>query len=272
MLPPGCIILDKNHFFYYDNHKSPIKAPMHEAHYHNFYEIYYLLSGECDYLIGDTIYSIEQNGLIFIPENVIHKTVYKTDDFERIVISFTHDYINPLLAANLTDVLVCNQKNKSDIEYIHYIFNNMRNHTDYEDEISNVLLNCYVTQVLLYMAENFSKCAINGVKKQSPIDNALTSIAHNYAHNITLEQIAFQSGYHSDYFSNMFKKHTGIGFKEYLLLTRLNAAEKLLTTTTKSIKEISILCGFNDSNYFSTAFRKFYNYPPTEYKKIKNLL
>ena len=105
--------------------KLNINKTMKDGHYHNYYEIYYLVSGKCDYCIDNVIYSLESNGLIFIPNNVIHKTVYKVDDYERIVLNFTGDYIDPLLVNNLTDVFVCNLKNPVDIDYIAHIFRNI---------------------------------------------------------------------------------------------------------------------------------------------------
>ena len=272
MLPPGCIILDKNHFFYYDHHKSSVDKSMKDGHYHNFYEIYYLISGECDYFIDDAIYSVEPNGLIFIPNNVIHKAVYKTDHYERIVLSFTGDYIDPLISDNLTDVFICNLKNKKDVDYFRYTFDNICSCSCRKDELSQLLLRCYITQILAYIAENFSNGSRNLITNQSPINDALSFISKNYSQNITLEQVAAESGYNKDYFSKLFKKITGTGFKEYVLLTRLNAAEKLITTSTKSIKEIAMLCGFNDSNHFSSVFKKFYNSSPKKYKHLKNTM
>ena len=70
-----------------------------------------------------------------------------------------------------------------------------------------------------------------------------------------------------NYFSKIFKDVVGVGYKEYTVLVRLKAAERLLRATNKSVREIATSCGFNDSNYFSTVFQNKYGVPPTQYKK-----
>ena len=52
---------------------------------------------------------------------------------------------------------------------------------------------------------------------------------------------------------------------------RLEHAAQLLITTDESITEIAYNSGFSDPLYFSTAFKKFYNLPPTEYRNLHEL-
>ena len=47
-----------------------------------------------------------------------------------------------------------------------------------------------------------------------------------------------------------------MSFKEYLNLTRVNHAERLLMTTQKSVTEISSLCGYNNVSYFISVYRR----------------
>ncbi len=270
MLPP-IITLDKEPFFYYDCYKSNINKTMKDGHYHNYYEIYYLVSGKCDYCIDNVIYSLESNGLIFIPNNVIHKTVYKVDDYERIVLNFTGDYIDPLLVNNLTDVFVCNLKNPVDVDYIAHIFRNINTNVYNKDDLSRLLLRCHITEILAYIACHYSDSALNYANTHDPISKALSYISKNYTHDITLENMAAMSGYNKEYFSRLFKKSVGTGYKEYVLLTRLSAAERLMMTSNKSIKEVAMQCGFNDSNHFSSVFKKLYGTSPLKYKQIQHL-
>lgn len=47
---------------------------------------------------------------------------------------------------------------------------------------------------------------------------------------------------------------------------RLRRAALLLSTTTESIRTIATRCGFENVNYFSTAFRRAHHLPPREYR------
>lgn len=76
------------------------------------------------------------------------------------------------------------------------------------------------------------------------------------------------SGYHKEYLSKLFKKSVGTGYKEYVILTHLNAAERLMMTSAKPIREVAMQCGFNDSNHFSSVFKKAYGISPSKYKQL----
>ena len=53
----------------------------------------------------------------------------------------------------------------------------------------------------------------------------------------------------------------------YLIRYRLQQAQRLLLTSTLSVKEISCKCGFSDSSYFVKVFRKHMKQTPSEYRK-----
>lgn len=67
--------------------------------------------------------------------------------------------------------------------------------------------------------------------------------------------------------SRLFKEVTGTGFKDYIVVKRLEYGHTLLCTTTKSIAEVSAAAGFDNANYFSTIFKAKYGMPPTKYRR-----
>lgn len=52
---------------------------------------------------------------------------------------------------------------------------------------------------------------------------------------------------------------------EFLISYRLKKACELLITTKKSILEIALECGFNNSSYFGKLFKQQYHTSPGEY-------
>ena len=69
------------------------------------------------------------------------------------------------------------------------------------------------------------------------------------------------------YLSKKFKASTGFGYREYLVLVRVQAASVMLLETNKSIAEIALACGFRDSNYFGDAFKREKGVSPSAYRK-----
>ena len=268
MLPPD-LAFNEHSFFYYDlvtynnNPRITMKAP----HYHNYYEIYYLMQGRCNMLIDDSIYNLIPNDLVLIPPNVIHKTTYTDNTRQRVAITFTEDYIAPCLSDILKDGCSINVFRIPNSDFVKDVFQKISIEVVNESEISKELLKCYLTELLAYVARNI-KCKIEDSENSSLMNHVMDYILENYDSNITLDTLATISGYSKNYFSKLFKETVGMCYKEYITLTRLKVAENLLRTTNKSIREIAIACGFNDSNYFSTVFQNKYGIPPTKYKKV----
>ncbi|MBQ9803446.1 MAG: helix-turn-helix transcriptional regulator [Lentisphaeria bacterium] len=67
-----------------------------------------------------------------------------------------------------------------------------------------------------------------------------------------------------------FVRTTGETPMRYLLKLRLEHAASLLTHTDTSITEIAVASGFEDSNYFSRAFRKVYHLSPREFRTLRS--
>lgn len=269
MLPPGTIVLDNNPFFFFDLKKTNNNSSMNTTHYHNFYEIYLLLSGSCEYLINDKIYSISECSMLFVPAGEVHKTTYTSLHCERILLSFNDLIFDKYLSQELQKPLFYKLKENDPILDL---FNKMSKITDFKSVKNQILITSYLNVLLIYMMEHHKDIAKLNIKTPSVIDHVLSYISENFYEDIALKDLSAQFGYSADHFSKLFKEFTGSTFKEYLMLTRFTAAEKLLLTTNKSVTDIALSCGFNDSNYFSYMFNKRYGVSPLRYKKIKNSL
>lgn len=55
-------------------------------------------------------------------------------------------------------------------------------------------------------------------------------------------------------------------FTDYLLKTRMEKAKELMLNPNKKIYEIALESGYDNIPYFSTAFRKYTGYSPSEYR------
>lgn len=101
------------------------------------------------------------------------------------------------------------------------------------------------------------------------IKKSLRWIAENYNKNITLSDAANYVMLSPVYYGRLFKLNVGISFTNYLLDYRLDKARRLLTETMHNVREISILVGYKDANYFIRLFKKKYGISPNEFKKKK---
>ena len=85
--------------------------------------------------------------------------------------------------------------------------------------------------------------------------------------DFSMAKLAGGLGLSVGYTSGLFKKYFELSFKEYLLRKRMEKAKILLLSTDMKHYEISEAVGFNDPNYFSTAFRKYADMSPGSYRE-----
>ena len=67
--------------------------------------------------------------------------------------------------------------------------------------------------------------------------------------------------------SRKFKQVSGMGLNEFITSVRIHNAEKLLAGGELSVTRIAELCGYSDSNYFASVFKKIKGTTPVKYAK-----
>ncbi len=103
--------------------------------------------------------------------------------------------------------------------------------------------------------------------KNKTFDSILAYIQRNIMQDISLKNIAGACSCSESTVSHLFKEYTNQSVKKYINNIRIKEAEKMLITTDLSISTIAAYCGFSDTNYFSSCFKKYFNMSPTQYRK-----
>lgn len=98
------------------------------------------------------------------------------------------------------------------------------------------------------------------------LEKAIQFIHDNYCENLTLEEVAYEVGFSTYYFSKLFKKHIGVTFTDYLTGYRIAQAKELLRDPQLTVKGITYCVGLMDPNYFTRVFKKSEGITPTEYR------
>lgn len=83
----------------------------------------------------------------------------------------------------------------------------------------------------------------------------------------SLSTAADQVGVSTGYLSALFKKETGMNFIKYLTDVRMEKAMELLRGTDLRAYEIADRIGFDNTHYFSVAFKKYTGMSPSDFRK-----
>ena len=107
-------------------------------------------------------------------------------------------------------------------------------------------------------------------KRESDSDwlkNTLSYISENYSLPLGVAILADRVHLSRSFFSSKFKRHLGIGVREYIENFRIETAKKMLGSTVLSVSDIATDCGFSDSATFIRAFSRVVGTSPIKYRQ-----
>ena len=224
---------------------------MKTSHVHPFYDITYLINGECTCFVNHSIYKLSKGDLIIIPPGDIHRSTFHGKiPVERYVLSFREEELNwirsligdEIVSKSLkTGVISIPSKRR---DYIEALLNKLLFESEGQDILSPAFIQAGLLELLLFMI----RCQQyeNNVYKEIDVDNQLmqeiaTYIYEHYDKKITLDDMAERFHISRSYLSKKFKQATGFGFKEYLVNVRIKNACRLLLETNHSITDLSLI-------------------------------
>ena len=106
--------------------------------------------------------------------------------------------------------------------------------------------------------------------RESQINNIVREakeiVDARYQEHLTLEDLSRMVNISPFYLCRLFREEMGVNFTDYLAKLRM---EKALTLLAQGLtgKECCFAVGYNDPNYFSRIFRKYYTMTPSEYRE-----
>ncbi len=260
--------------------KISSNASMATRHYHHHYEIYYQLSGERYYFIKDRSYYIKKGDLVIINMFDLHKTSYAgTNDYERILINFKAEYIDDYLAASKDiDVLQTFKKSSNvyrlslqEQTFVERLLNKMMEEKEHTSPGSHTYLRLNLMELLIFISRQSFKPQKQYLEFPSTMHKKISLVTRyinaNFSNKLTLNQLALDFQVSPFYLSRTFKEVTGFSFIEYLNITRVKEAQRLLIDTRLSITDISQEVGFESPTHFGRVFKSITQNSPLKFRK-----
>ena len=108
---------------------------------------------------------------------------------------------------------------------------------------------------------------VKNFDEQTTIKYLREYVENNHTFDISMQEVAEDMGYSDAYFSKLFKQYFNQNFTAYLTEYRIKKAKELLTDTNNSIKDISRMVGYEDSNYFAKIFKRIVGEIPSKFRE-----
>jgi AraC-like DNA-binding protein len=273
------IMLDAEYeiFSYKDTYLQEV-----QLHHHDFYEVYFFISGNVKYLIEGNVYRLQPGDIVVINSNQLHQPIFEDHNkpYERIVLWIDKRFIESLCTTD-TNLARCfedeNLKNRNvltlpleDRQNVKLTFMKLLQCKGEDNFGSDIDYKIYMTEILLVLnrlqiqtERNFVQTKIE-TKNNTLIQSIITFIEEHIDEEIPLETLTKEFYISKYYLSREFKKHTGTTIHRYSIQKKLIAAKELILQGIPLI-EVYKRIGFGDYCNFLRAFKKEYGITPKEF-------
>ncbi|MWV46785.1 AraC family transcriptional regulator [Paenibacillus sp. HJL G12] len=265
--------------FYIDRERK-FQSSMPAHHYHNGYEIFYLVSGDICYFIDDKAYQAVSGALLIIDMNEIHKLVNSSGaSFERVTLEFKKDFLDDLFPCGLTvDVMSSFSRGRpfvklsgQEMSFVERLLDQMIHEFTKMPEGYEPNLKTLLFQLLLFIHRKMSaspaadQTAVNSIHKKT--FEIVDYVNRHYDEKLTIEQISSRFYISPSHFCKTFRKSTGFTFTEYLNNVRIKEAKVLLTGGSDKVANIADTVGFESLTHFGRIFKEFTGLSPLKYRQ-----
>lgn len=103
--------------------------------------------------------------------------------------------------------------------------------------------------------------------KREEINEIIRYIRIHYREDITLAKLAERVNLSRVYFSQLFKKETGMNLTDYLISYRVEKAAELLKRSNKMVYEVAAEVGIPDQHYFNRLFKNLKGMTPAKFRE-----
>ena len=253
-------------------------------HLHPEFQISYVMEGEGNRFVGDSIKPFKANDLVLIGPNLPHVWRNHNAYFEKdstlsttVIVIYFHDHF-------LGETI----ENKEEFESIRHLFQRSQcgieitgktrlavselmvellelNGADSIIQLLKILNTIALSQECHPITDTHSK-SYNTEAETDRMNKVYEFIMKNFHRKINLEDVASIASMTSTSFSRYFKSRVNQSFSDFLKEIRIEYACKLLKEDKMNIDRISYECGFQSVTNFNKQFKKVTNKQPHQYR------
>ena len=247
-------------------------------HHHDFYEVYFFLSGNVHYNIESRSYLLTPGDVLLISPMELHQPMFGPEhrEYERIVLWIDKQFLEgfSLPGQSFTACFDTDSPSHTNLlrpegvqrQFLMFLLEQLIAENNSQEPYQEIAALACLAQVLI----SLNRLALQQRKEEavtpqdSTVYNVLGYINEHYNENMTLDDLAnkfFVSKYH---LSREFQRLVGTSVHRYIVQKRLVMAKQMLSEG-KPSSEVYQQCGFGDYSNFYRAFKAEYQISPKDY-------
>lgn len=251
-------------------------------HFHDTYELYFLLEGDRYYFMEQETYHVRAGDVVLVNRRQVHKTSQAESlRHDRILLQLGGCALEDWLkAAGLYplerlfgEYYGVARPSEREWEELTRLLFGIREELGHRRERYEAMVKIKLSQILLLVYRSRKKALLGDsfpavqTAKHGKVHEVAEYLTCHCETNESLQELAKRFYISKSYLSRIFREVTGFSINEYRNLARIRRAQELLTGSSCSITEISGLLGFESVTYFERVFKKHADQTPLHFRK-----
>jgi AraC-like DNA-binding protein len=246
--------------------------------HHGYYEIHYMVSGECDFFIHDRIYAMRPGDVVLVDAQTLCH-IHRSAGQERIVMEIHPDvmtWMDQILPHIQIESLFQVQSpllrlTPSLQERVEPVLRHMMEESDNREDGWESIYRTLMAQFFALLRRGREQAlpgeGLSRARTHDKLAQVCRCIQEQYARALTLEDVAGAYDVSPCYLSRMFKKMTGLSFSRYRNAVRVSSAKGFLAQAGMPVSAVAEQCGFESATHFGRVFKEFTGTTPLKYRK-----
>jgi AraC-like DNA-binding protein len=272
-------MLSKDYEFFHNKDEALLEV---EYHNHDFYEVFFFISGKVTYIIEGKSYRLRTGDIVLINNKELHKPLIDSGGtYERIVIWIDPEYVAKL-CTDSTDLVMCfdsSSRKKYNLlrpsaersSYLKNIVSKLEKVSSSTGYGSSILKHVYLTELIVFLNRAYIDTKDEeievDIEYNQKISNIIEFINSNLNEDLSLEKLSAKFYISKYHLLREFKKNIGYTIHHYIQNKRLIMARTLLQQNIK-VTEVCMRCGFGDYSNFIRSFKREYGVSPKKCFKV----
>ncbi|WP_164821313.1 AraC family transcriptional regulator [Paenibacillus koleovorans] len=254
-------------------------------HWHEFYELCFVVHGRGVNLVNGRKIELERGSVFLLTPSDFHELFpVEGESMEMFNVIFSAD----MIGEELNDQLFASSDSglealrSADFERLHREFAFIQEEAREGGLGHTRLIRGALERILVLLLRQSTRAgagsgsafgqvnseAVVGESRHYPaIRRALVYIHHHFRQELKLQEAAKQARLATNYFSECFRKTTGVTFQDYVNELRLRFAHDLLLASAVPITEVCFASGYNTLSHFERVYKRKYGVSPQGSRK-----
>ena len=260
-----------------DYHAAKDNQPI-QLHHHDFYEIYYFISGNVDYLVENKTYHLQPGDLILMSPLELHQPLFseQSGTYERIVLWIDGKKLSSLSTSEISFLSCFKQSHSDTTDRIYHVNEERQGMLQFFlDELATTMnTDTIYSPLIANTLLTWLLCNFHSMTSQTPsvedhrrmsvqIANCVDYINLHLNEDLSLDLLSKECYISKQHLLRTFKDAMGFSVHQYIQKKRLLTARQYMQNG-DSPKEAAFKCGFSDYSVFYRAYMKEYGVSPSK--------